>query len=257
MLLCFIHYHIIFYMQTTQSNITPCCINGVNIFPFTNRNELINTIEQKKGILIAINAEKILNATPETRSIINKNIGYADGIGAVLALHKKGFKSAIKIPGCELWLDIINYFYKKNAFYFVGGKQNVIEKTITKLNIQFPDINILGYRNGYINNEKEEELLIQNILEKKPDIIFIAMGSPKQEFLMQKIQKKYPNAIFQGLGGSLDLYVGLVKPVPEWWKTYFKWEGLYRVFLDYRNIKRWKRQKILFQFMFALIRNKL
>ena len=57
--------------------------------------------------MIAVNAEKILHATDESQALINRNIGYPDGIGAVWALRKKGVKNVIKFPGCELWLDVI------------------------------------------------------------------------------------------------------------------------------------------------------
>lgn len=71
-------------------------INGIRVFSFSTRDELIDYVEKEKKSLIAINAEKILHATEETRALINKNIGYADGIGAVWALHKKGFKRLSK-----------------------------------------------------------------------------------------------------------------------------------------------------------------
>ena len=134
-----------------------------------------------------MNAEKILNATTQTRNIINRNLGYPDGIGAVWALQKKGHKNTVKIPGCELWLDIIAHAYKHKTFYLVGGTQQVIEETVEKLKKEFKYINILNYRNGYIKTENEKNELIKDIKTLRPDIIFVAMGSPKQELLMEEI----------------------------------------------------------------------
>ena len=71
-------------------------INGVDICPFTSREELMDYIDQNKSILVAINAEKVMNATDKTRSIINSNTGYCDGVGAVWALKQKGFKNVDK-----------------------------------------------------------------------------------------------------------------------------------------------------------------
>ena len=65
-------------------------LNGVKVYPFTSHEELLAFVSRHKGILVAINAEKILHATDQTRSIINRNIGYCDGFGAVMALKKKG-----------------------------------------------------------------------------------------------------------------------------------------------------------------------
>ena len=87
-------------------------LNGVEIFPFDSEQQLLHYVDTHKGILVAINAEKILHATEQTRAIINRNIGYCDGAGAQMALKQKGYKDACKIPGCELWLKIITRFYK-------------------------------------------------------------------------------------------------------------------------------------------------
>ena len=122
-------------------------LRGVEIFPFSSANELLRFVDERKGILVAINAEKILHATEQTRSIINRNIGYCDGAGAMRALHQRGYKDAIKIPGCELWLQIVGMSYKEKSFYLVGGKQEVIEETVEKLKQDFSGINIIGYRN--------------------------------------------------------------------------------------------------------------
>ena len=66
-------------------------------------------------------------------------------------------------------------------------------------------IHIIGYRDGYIKANEERERLIKDITEKRPDVVFVAMGSPKQELLMEEIQHRH-KAIFQGLGGS-SMYI--------------------------------------------------
>ena len=229
-------------------------INGVDIWPFTSREELIEFIDGKESILIAINAGKINRATDYTREIINSGIGYADGRGAQYALKKRGYPNAVIIPGCELWLSIINRYYKTGkSFYFIGGKQNVIENTIEKLRQDFPGINISGYRNGYIS-ENEEEALINDIVEKKPNFVFVAMGSPKQEFLMYKLQQSH-KAMYQGLGGSFDIYVGNLKRAPKWLRDR-GWEGPYRVITDF-NKARFKRFINDISFMIKVFFNRI
>ena len=109
-------------------------LNGIKVHPFKAFSELLEYVNGRKGVLVAINAEKILHATNQTRDIINRNIGYCDGIGAVMALKKHGCKDVVKIPGCELWLKIITSLYKKGkSFYLVGSKQEVVESTVEKL----------------------------------------------------------------------------------------------------------------------------
>jgi len=227
-------------------------LNGVKTYAPQSREEMISYGFENKSILVAINAEKILHATDESRSIINRNLGYPDGVGAVWALEKKGCENVAKMPGCELWLDIVQQFYKDKTFYLVGGKEVIIQKTVTKLQNEFPGINIVSFRNGYVKTDIEKQHLISDIQDKKPDIVFVAMGSPKQELLMEEMQQTH-SALYQGLGGSFDVYTGNVDRAPQWWvKNNLEWA--------YRLIKqpsRIKRQIHLIQFIYLLKMNKL
>lgn len=191
-------------------------INGVRTYCFSSRQEAVDYALAEKKSLIAVNAEKILHASDKTRELFGRNIGFSDGIGAVWALRKKGFKDAVKMPGCELWLDLVGSAYHDKTFYFVGGQQEVIEKTVGKLRKEYPGINIVNYRNGYLRDGVDRRDLLQDLIRRKPDVVFVAMGSPKQEELIEEMQKAYP-AVYMGLGGSFDVYVGAVKRAPEWW----------------------------------------
>jgi UDP-N-acetyl-D-mannosaminouronate:lipid I N-acetyl-D-mannosaminouronosyltransferase len=195
-------------------------VNNINIFPFVSIDELIEYILDKKKIVIAINAEKIFLATEQTRIIINNNIGYADGIGAVAALMQIGCKNIVKIRGCELWLKIIERYCSNKSFYLIGGKQNIVEQAVEKLQKQFPQIDIVNYRNGYID-EGEEIVLLNDMQKMKPDIVFVAMGSPKQEIFMDKMLSIYP-ALYMGLGGSFDGYVNN-SVVPSFMQNNYEW----------------------------------
>ncbi|MBO6252034.1 MAG: WecB/TagA/CpsF family glycosyltransferase, partial [Bacteroidaceae bacterium] len=181
----------------------------------------------------------------------NNNIGYADGAGVVVAMHELGRPDAVRIAGCDLWLDIIKESHKDKSFYLVGGKQEVIDETIEKLKKEYPGINIVGYRNGYIKTDEEREALIQDVAEKRPDVVYVAMGSPKQEILMADMMERH-KAIYQGLGGSFDVYTGKVKRAPLWWQKH-NLEFLYR-FL--KQPQRYKREYYRLKFLYWLINGK-
>lgn len=226
-------------------------IRNLHVYGFRSKNELIDFAVEEKKILVAINAEKILKDDEKLVHIINNNIGYCDGIGAVKALKQKGFKKAIKIPGVELWLDIIRKKYKEKNFYIIGSTEDVIEKCQQKLKINFPGINILGYRSGYFN-EQEIEKLKEDLIKLKPDIVFVAMGSPKQEFFMTELLNIHP-ALYMGLGGSFDVYVEKVKRAPKFFIA-LGLEWMYRLIKQPTRIK---RQIVLIKFFFLLLFKKI
>lgn len=223
-------------------------LNGMKVYPFCSPKQLLEFVDRNKGILVAVNAEKVTKATDETRAIVNNNIGYADGAGVVVAMHKLGHPEAVRIAGCDLWLDIIRQSFKEKNYYLVGGKQEVIDDTIKKLKNEFKGINIVGYRNGYIKTEEERNALIQDVADKKPDVVYVAMGSPKQEFLMADMMAQH-KAIYQGLGGSFDVYTGRVKRAPLWWQKH-NLEFLYR-FL--KQPQRYRREYYRLKFLAWMI----
>lgn len=229
-------------------------LNGMLVFPFSSPKELLTYVDIHKGILVAVNAEKVTKATDETRAVVNNNIGYADGAGVVVAMHKLGQPEAVRIAGCDLWLEIVKESYRTKSFYLIGGKQEVIDDTIAKLRREFEGINILGYRNGYIKTKEEREVLIKDVAEKKPNVVYVAMGSPKQEFLMSDMMKVHP-AIYQGLGGSFDVYTGRVKRAPLWWQKH-NLEFLYRFLKQPQRYRReYYRLKFLYWLMIGKFKN--
>jgi len=211
-------------------------INGVQVYAPPSRRALIDYAFANGSLLVAVNAEKILHATEQSRDIINRNIGYPDGFGAILGLRRKGVRGAAKIPGCELWLDIIRAHYADKSFYLIGGRDPAIQATVASLKREFPGIRIAAYRNGYLADDAEKVALIEDVAAKKPDVVFVAMGSPKQEMLMEEMWRIHP-AVYQGLGGSFDVYTKQVFRAPAWWVEH-NLEWLYRLLREPRRIRR-------------------
>lgn len=224
-------------------------LHTLEVFPFDNAEALMDYVDANPGILVAVNALKIANANPQTEAIINNNIGYCDGAGAVMAAHRKGAKNVTKIAGCELWLKIIDRHHADRKFYIIGASPKVHDAVVAKLHEQYPDIQIVGHRNGYIPDEAARQALIDDVAAKRPDVVFVAMGSPKQEFLMGDMQKALPTAIYQGLGGSYDVYVDAVPRAPRWWIDH-NLEFAYRLLRQPsrigRNLKYFRFARLLF-----------
>lgn len=226
-------------------------VRGIEIHPFSDPRKLIDYAFARKGILVAVNAEKIVKADDELRRIINNNIGYCDGVGAVAAVRRKGAE-AEKIAGCELWLHIVDRHHADKSFYIVGATPEVNAATVAKLRTEYPDINIVGARDGYLRSDDEKEALIDDIAEKKPDVVFVAMGSPTQEKLMARMLERH-KAVYQGLGGSFDVYSGKVPRAPKWWLDH-KLEFAYRLI---KQPSRWRRNLNYFTFAWWWLTNRL
>ena len=163
-------------------------LNGLRTYTFTSKKDVVSYIQSHNTILVAVNAEKIMRSDEKLKTLINANTGYSDGVGAVWAL---------KIPGVELWFEIVKTLNHSHSFYLIGSTTEVIETTVKKLKVDFPEINIKGYRNGFFKDGDLDKLKA-DLKYLKPEIVFVAMGSPKQEYLMQDLFASH-EAIYQGL----------------------------------------------------------
>lgn len=73
-------------------NLNKVALNGVEVYPFSSEEQLIDYVGDRKGILIAVNAEKILHATGQTRDIIKRNIDIVMVLAQYLHSRGKGLK---------------------------------------------------------------------------------------------------------------------------------------------------------------------
>ena len=94
----------------------------------------------------------------------------------------------------------------------------MIDAVVKRLHSDFPEIQIAGYRNGFLD-ESDILQLEEDVLKTKPGLIFVAQGSPRQEKLMLRLQSRH-QAIYMGLGGSFDVFTGKVSRAPAFIKQW-------------------------------------
>lgn len=160
-----------------------------------------------------------------------------DGVGVQIA--SKILKTPVKekIAGIDLMKEIINKASLENrGIYLLGTTDENLKSCVANLILKYPNINIVGYRNGFfdINNPIE---IINEIKETKPYAIFVAMGCPRQEEFIVRYMNELPCKIFMGVGGSFDVIAEKVNRAPKWMiKLGLEW--LYRVVKEPWRIKR-------------------
>jgi N-acetylglucosaminyldiphosphoundecaprenol N-acetyl-beta-D-mannosaminyltransferase len=184
------------------------------------RKQFINYIEKfEKVNIISGNPEVLYNGLENPVSKILKN------------------PVAEKIAGIDIMKQIIEKCEIENkAVYFLGAEQNVLENCIENLRNIHKNLNIVGSHNGFFDLENCNNI-IEDIKEKRPYAIFVAMGSPRQDIFISRNMEKLPCNIFMGVGGSFDVFAGKVKRAPKWMVN-IGIEWLYRVIKEPWRIKR-------------------
>ncbi len=197
--------------------------------------------ENKKGNnIMAVNAEKIMYAQKDRfllKCLESSSFLIPDGAGATVALKVIHSTKTDRIPGADLMLHICRRAAERGYKLFIyGAKEEVNKKAVQRLKEMFPNINIVGRSNGYVSPE-DMDSLIKQINNSKAQVLFVALGSPKQELWISKYLNRLDVNICQGIGGTLDTIAGNVKRAPLIFrKTGTEW--IYRLIKQPRRIRR-------------------
>ena len=120
------------------------------------------------------------------------------------------------------------------SLYLLGAKPGVAEQAGAKLAAAHPGLRIAGTHDGYF---KEDGPVVAAIRQSGADVVFVCLGAPKQEKWMAKNGTATGARLLCGLGGSLDVFAGVVERAPEsWQKMGLEW--LYRLMKEPSRIGR-------------------
>jgi N-acetylglucosaminyldiphosphoundecaprenol N-acetyl-beta-D-mannosaminyltransferase len=209
---------------------------------------------KKKAFSVAINPEKLFKAENDQKLadlINNAQMFICDGIGAAIAcfvLHGRFLK---RITGVSLFYEVIKVASTKGwKLYLLGASSDVNDGACKNLLVKYPDLQIVGNHDGYFD---DSETVIREVNDSGADILFVAMGSPKQESWIAENRDMINASFCMGVGGTFDVVSGKVKWAPAFFrKTGTEW--LYRLLSE---PKRWRRQLALPKFLWLLLKYKL
>ena len=178
----------------------------------------------KPHMVVTPNPEIILDCKKDEslKNIINSSdMVLPDGIGVVIASKILGNSVPERVPGFDFVCELLK---TDHTFYFFGGKPGVAEQAMD--NMKAKGVNVVGCHHGYFKDGEDGEI-IEDITDKKPDVLVVCLGAPKQEKWIKQNMEKLNVPISIGAGGSLDVLAGVVERAPEiYQKLCIEW--LYR-----------------------------
>lgn len=214
---------------------------GYKIFS-DNKQELLREIENKKKVnIISGNPEVLYNGI--NNDFLKKSFTkddaliIPDGVGTLIAAKINGIEIKEKIAGIEVMNMLLKEAKEKRLKVFLlGAKEETLIKCKEKIEENYDGINIVGSNNGFFDLDNCEEI-INKINESSAEILFVAMGAPRQEIFIERYKDKLCCKIFMGVGGSFDVMAGNVNRAPEFMIN-IGMEWLYRVAKEPWRIKR-------------------
>jgi len=175
-----------------------------------------------------------------------------DGIGVLWAAKRRGCMLTERVSGVDI-VDRVCQLSADRGFriYLLGAGQGVAELAAEKLRLKYPGCNIVGTRNGYFPSESDE-VVAREIAVFRPDVLFVAMGMPRQEQFIRSTEHLIGAKVAIGVGGSFDVYSGKTKRAPQTFQK-LRLEWLWRLMLNPSKIS---KVKMLPKFVMLVLREK-
>ena len=237
---------------------------GITITPESKSSILEKTlkyIRKPTGFfhIISLNPENLVIATENRlfRKIVETaQMTIIDGIGIVLAGQLLGVEVGERISGVGLMEDLLKVASDRRLrVLMIGGNDNLALKLAQCYTDQFPEAKFKGLQGikNIRNIKKEEEVNILSIVaDYKPQLVFVAFGSPDQELWLDRHKKEFSGCVVMGVGGAFDYLSNNIERAPVFiQKLGLEW--FYRLF---NQPWRWKRQLRLLKFIKLILQEK-
>ncbi len=214
--------------------------------------------ENKNHLIVTPNPIMVMDAKKDKsfENVLNRaDICMPDGIGVVYASKLYENKIYERVGGCDFTKKLFEKIKNKNkTVYILGAGKGVPEKAKNYIEKTYEGLTVIGFHDGYFSNVVgEEEKIIQEITEKKPDILLVGLGAKKQEMWIYN-NFDLPVKLSIGVGGTIDVFAGVVKRAPKIWIN-LKLEWLYRILKEPK--KRLKPAMAIPKFIFAVLGEKI
>ena len=214
---------------------------GYEIFA-ANMDECLEVVLSKEKVHIVSGNPEVLYTGLNDKNLFDnftsdKSLIIPDGVG--VQISAKILKTPVeeKIAGIELMKKILEKCEDSGeGIYLLGASEENLKACVANILRDYPRINISGYHNGFFDLDNPREIL-EEIKEKKPMAVFVAMGCPRQEKFIVRYMDELPCKIFMGVGGSFDVIAEKVNRAPRWMIN-IGMEWAYRVSKEPWRIKR-------------------
>ncbi len=213
-------------------------------------------IKQQHSFVVTANAEIIMMCQDDEnyKKILRNSADLVlpDGAGTVWAGRKLGYLVPERVAGFDLFNRLLELSAQRGyKLFFFGAAPEIAEKAKQKAEILYPGVKVVGCRDGYFKPE-DSTAIVAEINASEAQILFVALGAPKQEEWVDKHLKYLRPYITMGLGGSFDVLAGKIERAPLWMQKY-SLEWLFRL---YKQPKRCVRMLALPKFVIKVLCSK-
>jgi N-acetylglucosaminyldiphosphoundecaprenol N-acetyl-beta-D-mannosaminyltransferase len=218
-------------------------ILGIPVSIFDSYDDVLQLVRDRvssrqRTFCTAINPEKVYRAKQDARlsSILHSaHVRLCDGVGISLAAMALHHRRLPRCTGIDLFLKLLGLSADEGwKVYLLGATPQSNAAACRTLVERFANLRIAGNWHGYF---EDSTAVVNRINESGADLLFVAMGSPRQEFWISEHMPQLQTTFCMGIGGSLDVVSGTVRRAP-WLFQRMGTEWLFRLMLQPSRLRR-------------------
>ncbi|HEX4446378.1 MAG TPA: WecB/TagA/CpsF family glycosyltransferase [Polyangiaceae bacterium] len=197
------------------------------------------------GMVFTPNVDHVVMAEEDVRlreAYASADLSLVDGVPVLWAARALGSPLPEKLSGSDLIEPLVARGAERGwRIYLLGGRDGVAARAKQIFEREYPGVRIVGVSSPMVDlsdSLAEQESILASIRQARPDLLFLALGAPKQEIWGHRIREAVKPAVILGIGASLDFVAGTASRAPEWVSS-VGLEWLYRLAQEPRRL--WKR----------------
>lgn len=206
---------------------------------------------RQQTVCVAVNPEKVYRAGQDEnlrRLLQQADLHLCDGVGVAIAARLLYRQRLARVTGIQLFLELMGAAEARGlGVFLLGATAESNAGACRRLRREHPRLRILGSQDGYF---QDSGAVVRRINASGADMLFVAMGSPKQEEWIAAHRPELRPPFCMGVGGTLDVVSGRVAWAPAICRKTGT-EFLYRLI---RQPRRWRRQRCLPVFLWQVLR---
>lgn len=174
---------------------------------------------QEKSRVAFVNADCVNKyyTDDDYKNVLNDfHLVLADGVGVRMAARLQGISLKDNVNGTDIFPGLLERLAEQGkSVFFFGAAPGVAKKMCKRLTEQFSGLRIAGYQNGY-DFDPGNPQIIEQINQSAADVVFVALGAPRQEKWINRHHEDLNAGILIGVGGLFDFFSGNVRRAPLW-----------------------------------------
>lgn len=167
----------------------------------------------------SVNAAKAVRVQkdPDLRAALrDSDLVTADGQPVVWAARLAGRRLPERVAGIDLMEGVLGIANRRGyRVYLLGAQPEVVAAAAAEVRRRFPGATVVGTQDGYFSPD-DEAAVVERITAAKPDILFIALGTPEKELFQLRHRNALGAGFVMGVGGAFDVLAGRLRRAPRW-----------------------------------------